>query len=115
MLVASWELGIAGLAAGFLAGRAILTVAYPWLVSRHFGLSLRGQAAGALRPLLVCAALFAAATLASPAADTNSWAVLLAGAALSLAVLAPASFLLGLTRRQRRRLSARVRRVVQPA
>jgi O-antigen/teichoic acid export membrane protein len=115
VLVASWDLGIAGLASGFLAGRAILSVAYPWLVSRHLGLSFRSQAAGALRPLLVSAALFGAATLAAPLAETDSWAVLLAGGALSLAVLGPASFLLGLTGRQRRRLSARVRRVVQPA
>lgn len=113
-LVAERGNGIVGVTIGFLAGRAILTVAYPWLVSRHLGLPFARQLLGSVRPLLVCAVLFAATSAAASSVDVSSWAALVPGTALTLAVLGAVAFVLGLTRAQRGRLAARTRRVVRP-
>jgi O-antigen/teichoic acid export membrane protein len=115
ILLRTWETSISALAVGFIAGRSILSVAYPWLVSRHFGISPPGQLRGAVRPVLVCAALFAGATLIAPRFHADSWLSLLFFGGLSLGVLAPFSFFVGLSPRQRRQLSRRLRQVLRRA
>ncbi len=115
ILLRTWETSISALAVGFIAGRSILTVAYPWLVSRHLGISAPGQLRGAVRPVLVCAALFAGAALVAPRFEADSWISLLFFGGLSLAAFSASSFFLGLSRPQRRQLSRRVRQVLQRA
>jgi O-antigen/teichoic acid export membrane protein len=113
LLMATWEKSISALAAGFISGRLLLTVAYPWLVSRYLEITPWRQLGGALRPVIVCAALFAGATLAAPRAEADSWIALLVFGTGSLAVLGVSSFFLGLSGRQRRALSRRVRQVLR--
>jgi O-antigen/teichoic acid export membrane protein len=113
LLLKMWETGISALAAGFIAGRSILTLAYPWLVARYFGLSKWGQITGAVRPAVVCGALFAGAVAAAPLARADSWLSLLFFGGLSLGALGAVSFYLGLSARHRGQLSRRVRQVLR--
>jgi O-antigen/teichoic acid export membrane protein len=113
LLLKTWETGISALAAGFIAGRSILTLAYPWLVARYLGLSASGQIVGAVRPGVVCGGLFAGAVAAAPLARADSWLSLFFFGGLSLAALGAASFYLGLSARQRGQLSRRVRQVLR--
>jgi O-antigen/teichoic acid export membrane protein len=108
LLVQALDAKIAGLVVGFLAGRAIQSVAYPWLVGKAFGIPPARQFAGVLRPGLVTVILFAGATLLAPHADTGSWPVLAAVGTGSLAVLAVVSYVAGLGRGQRKRLRKRL-------
>jgi O-antigen/teichoic acid export membrane protein len=110
-----WDLGISGLALGFISGRAIVGVAYPVSVCRALDLSLRSQLRGAARPLSVSAALFAVALLVAPGVDVHSWSVLVAGSAISFPAFAASAFYAGLSREQRRRLGRRLRQVVHPS
>jgi O-antigen/teichoic acid export membrane protein len=112
LLVGAWDLGITGLAVGFLAGRSILTVAYPWIVGRSLGVSPLRQLRAAARPLLLGAALFGAAAAAAPAVYTGSWIALVALAIASFSGFAAAAFFLGLPFRARRRMAGRVRQVL---
>ncbi|MFQ5544446.1 MAG: lipopolysaccharide biosynthesis protein, partial [Acidiferrobacterales bacterium] len=43
VLVGPLKMGIMGLCVGFIAGRSILTLSYPWLVGRYLGVSLSSQ------------------------------------------------------------------------
>ena len=113
VLIRELDMGIEGLALGFIAGRAIVGIAYPWNVCRSLGLSPLAQLRGALRPLLLSALLFAAAVAVSPLVTVGSWLALIPGAALSLAGFATAAFRLGLGSQQRARLSKRARQVLQ--
>ena len=112
VLVRGLDLGLAGVAAGFLAGRVLLTVSYPWLVCGHLGLPFAAEVRAAARPLAVCVALYVTTTLASSAADTGSWLVLVVAAALTFTAIASLAFRIGLTGRQRRRLVSRARGLV---
>ncbi len=107
-----WELGIAGLALGFIAGRSVVSAAYPWSVCRSLALSPAGQVKGAVRPLCVSAALFAGALAIAPVAQVHSWILLAVLGVGSLLALGAVSFVLGLSAGQRTRISSRVRQVV---
>jgi len=111
VLVSVFELGITGLAVGFLAGRSLLSVAYPWLVCRALGLPLRGQVRGALRPIVVAAGLLAAAAAVAPSAEVDAWLPFLGASVATLAVLGVTSFFAGLSRSQRARVWGRARQV----
>jgi O-antigen/teichoic acid export membrane protein len=115
LLLKTWELSISALAVGFIAGRSILTVAYPWLVCRYLGISPFGQLRGAARPVLVTALVFAGGALLATVADADSWLSLLFLGGISLAAFAVLSFFLGLSARQRRRVSRRVQNVLRRA
>jgi len=104
--------GIPGLCLGILAGRAILTVAYPVLVGRLFGLPWRRQAVAAIRPALATGALLAAALPVAGAARAGGWPTLVLGAAITAVVVATLSFLLGLSRADREALLRRLRKVI---
>jgi O-antigen/teichoic acid export membrane protein len=113
LLLRTWETSISALAVAFIAGRSILTVAYPVLVSRSLGLSASGQVRGALRPIVACGALYAGAVLVAPVFDADSWLTLVLFGAVSLAALGAASFFLGLSPRQRGQLARRLRQVLR--
>lgn len=115
VLMRTWDMPIAGLALGFIAGRSILTVAYPWLVCDYLGISPYGQLRGAVRPILVCTALFSVTVLLAPFVHVSSWISLLSLAGVSLVGFSAVSFKLGLSPRQRRRVSSRLRQVFRRA
>jgi O-antigen/teichoic acid export membrane protein len=107
--------GIAGVVAGFIAGRMILTVAYPLLIGRLLEIAPRRQLLSALRPAAVTVLLFALAAYLGRAVDVSSWVSFAAGAVVTGAVCLAGAYLAGLPPAQRRRLRVRVRRVVRLA
>lgn len=113
VLIRHWDLGITGLALGFIAGRSIVGVAYPWLVCRSFGISPVQQLKGAIRPLALSALLFGGAAAIAPLVAIHSWILLVLAAAASLPVSAVASFMLGLSPDQRARVTKRARQVLR--
>ncbi len=115
LLIRRWDQGITGVVVGFIVGRSILSLAYPWLVCRLLAISPFEQVKGAIRPLALTAALLSAALALASLVEVRSWLALLALGALSLGAFAVVSFFLGLSGSQRRRLSNRGRRVVQRA
>ena len=115
LLLETWEESISALVIGFIAGRSILTLAYPWLVCRYLGVPPFGQLRGAARPMLLSTLVFAGAMLVAPVAEAGSWLSLLALGGISMAAFGALSFFLGLSGSQRRRVSRRVRYVLRRA
>jgi hypothetical protein len=113
LLVGVFNLGVTGLCLGFIAGRAILSLAYPWLIGRFLGISLFSQLASALRPALSTAVLFAAVLGMSELLTANTWLSLVFGVGLTLIVMAPLSFFAGLSGDQRKRIWQRARVVTR--
>lgn len=111
-LLRVWESSISALVAGFLVGRLVLSVSYPWIVGRRFRIPPVDQLTGALRPGLVCAALFAGAVAVAPLVRVGGWLELALVGAFAFAVLASASYALGLSRAQRRRVARRARQAL---
>jgi hypothetical protein len=117
ILVGYFKMGIVGLCLGLMAGRAILSVGYPWLVSRLLGLPLSGQLKGTGRPVLVMILLFGLAfavdnlapLVAWPGAD--SWIGFFISAGLSGLLFVGLAFFLGLTTDQRAGILRRIRMV----
>jgi hypothetical protein len=107
--------GIVGLCIGLLIGRSILTVAYPWLIGRAIGQPLGAQLRGVLRPVLVTAVIFAAATSVGREFVVDSWVELVLGSIATAGVVAVAAMFLGLNASQRRYLLRRARRMLPSA
>jgi O-antigen/teichoic acid export membrane protein len=113
VFIRTLDLGIAGLALGFVLGRLIIGVAYPITVCRTLGLPLRGQLRGALRPLCLSAAVFAGAVAVAPQLDVGTWPALVGLALAAVAVTGALALALGLSRAQRARVIARGRQVLR--
>jgi O-antigen/teichoic acid export membrane protein len=105
--------GITGLCLGFIAGRAVLTVAYPRHVGRLFGLPWRRQLAGVLRPAAAAILLFSIALLGAGSATASTWPMLILGAAVTFVAAASVSFFLGLSSAGRAALRRRARKVLR--
>jgi O-antigen/teichoic acid export membrane protein len=108
-----WGGGIPGLCLGIMAGRAIISVGYPWHVGRLFGLSWRRQLLGALRPTATTIALLALAYPLAGVARAGSWPILVLEATLTFAVVSALAFYLGLPRGERDALLRRLRKVIR--
>ena len=106
-----WE--IVGLVGAFIVGRSILTVAYPLIIGRVLGLSPVAQLGGAIRPAIMTTVLFAAAAYGGTKVLANSWVTLVIGTAGVALVVAPVAAFGGLTAAVRRRLWARLVRVIR--
>jgi len=112
LLMHTWDQQIAALALGFIAGRSILSIGYPWIVSRQLAIPATSQIRGVIRPGVVCVLLFGVAFALAPSLDVGSWLVLLFGGGVSVALAGVTAFFLGLSRRQRKGLNARFRQVL---
>jgi O-antigen/teichoic acid export membrane protein len=112
------KLGIPGLCLGIMAGRLILSVGYPALISRFLGVPLSSQLKGTLRPALVTILLFSLAfgldsLLAVPAwSGAWGWIGLFISAGATGILLLFLSFYAGLSSEQRRTIMQRVRAVL---
>ena len=115
LMLTTWNLGITGVAIGFLVGRSILTVTYPWIVGRALGISPLRELRGALRPVVLSAGLFAACVAVAPGVDIGSWIALVVLAGVLFAASGGTAFLLGLSSDQRGRTTRRVREVLRRA
>ena len=101
--------GVPGLCLGFIAGRAPLSVAYPWLVGRSLGLSIGSQLRSLVRPACASAVLLAAAVAGAEQISARSWAQLVASVALTGAAALFVGLFLGLEPSTRGRVFRRLR------
>jgi len=116
VLVGTFKAGIMGLIVGLIAGRSILSVAYPFLIGRSFGVSLSSQLKAALRPVLITLFLFSLAAglegFLSGISFQASWIGLILGVAITMAGVSLLAFFLGLSRDQQVRIAQRIRLVI---
>jgi O-antigen/teichoic acid export membrane protein len=114
VLIRILDLGVPGLCLGFVAGRSILSLDYPWLAGRFLGLSLGSQLRSAVRPLLATAPFFVLAWGASHVFTASTWIGLTCGMGATMLLTAPTAFYVGLSADARRQLLRRARRTVRP-
>jgi O-antigen/teichoic acid export membrane protein len=112
LLVGPLDWGIAGLCLGFIAGRLVLTVAYPLVVGRAFKIAWSTQLAATLRPAATTATLLALAISLVPYAAAAGWVGLVIGVTGTLVVAGVVGFLAGLSRPQRARVLNRLRQTL---
>ncbi len=105
-------MGIAGVALGFIAGRAVQSVTYPLMIGRILEIPTTDQLRGLVRGGLSSAAIFAAAAALSTVVGAHTWIGFLLGAGISGIVLLAMAVFTGLSSTQRRWLWSRARRVV---
>jgi hypothetical protein len=105
--------GIAGLCGALIAGRLLMSVAYPLLVAQLLEQAWQTQVVGALRPALATALLFAVALSAAPACAARDWGELVAAAGLTFLVSTAAAFWIGLPRATRAALGRRLAAVIR--
>ena len=112
-LVARLDLGIAGVAAGFIAGRAVQSVTYPLMIGRILTIPTSTQIAALLRAGIVTAGLFGAAAAVGGVVAVETLVDLVVVSALSGLVLVALAVFGGLSENQRRWLLSRARRVIR--
>ncbi len=98
---------VVGVISGLILGRLLLTVCYPILVARFLGHSRRNLV-DMLRPAVVTAALFASCSLLGRHLTFRSWPMFASAGALSLLLLLPAAFGLGVPPEFRTRIRRRL-------
>jgi len=112
VLVSAFGLGIVGLATGFIAGRSIISVAYPTMIGRFLRIRPQDQVRGMVRPGLVTLALFATAAWAGLHVDASSWLMLVLSVGMSVGLVGVAAFFCGLGATRRGEMVERVREMV---
>jgi O-antigen/teichoic acid export membrane protein len=112
-LVARLDLGIAGVAAGFIAGRAVQSVTYPLIIGRILTIPTSAQLAAMVRPGLVTVGLFGAVVALSRIVTAHTWVALVAGSAVSGVILIALAVFGGLSEGQRSWLWSRAKRVAR--
>ena len=112
ILVGVFKLGIVGLTLGFITGQLILSIGYPFIVGRFFGVSVYSQLGGMLRPALVTMLLFGSFTLLGTHLVVNTWLLLVLVVGLTVGLLSLLTFYFGVTREQRKGLLDRIRKVM---
>ena len=105
--------GIIGLVIGFILGRMIQSVGYPFMIGRMLGIPPEDQLRGVIRPALATAAIFGLATALGTVVHAHSWAVLVLGGGTSAAGVAVLAYLGGLSASMRRTVWRRLRKVVR--
>jgi O-antigen/teichoic acid export membrane protein len=105
---------IVGVCVGIIAGRLILTVAYPALVGRMIEDPPRRQLRAIPRPALTTVALLAVTTWLGQHVFTHSWVVVVVAGAATAAVAAVVASFLGMSQPQRLQKIVRGRRA-EPA
>lgn len=113
LLLGVGQMGILGLALGFVIGRALLSMGYPWMVGRMLQIPLQHQVKGMLRPAVATGALFAFASGLSTVLGTESWIALFPLAGASAAVVAVLALFAGLSPEPRRRVWSRIVKVAR--
>ena len=114
VLVYNFNMGIVGLCVGFIAGRSILTLSYPWLVGRYLGVSLSSQLKSIVRPAFVTFLLFAFVSRLGSFLTASTWLGLILSVGVTLALVSLVAFFTGLSGTQQKHLSQRVR-IVMPS
>jgi O-antigen/teichoic acid export membrane protein len=121
LAVGYYKSGIVGLCLGIMAGRLIISVGYPLLISRFLGIDLFSQLRGMVRPVLVTLLFFfCAAALDNfiPAAvwsGATGWIVFFLSAGLTGLLMLLLSFYAGLSGSQRKSIIKRTRMLLSSA
>lgn len=102
---------IIGLCAGLLIGRGILTIAYPLLVMRKFGMRDFGDIPGFVRRAVVTIALVGIAAYVGVQYQVHTWVELFAFAGLSFGVICLAMAAVGLQTHERNQMLSRFRSI----
>jgi hypothetical protein len=124
LLVSRYGMGIVGLCIGSIAGHAIISVVYPFLVGRVLGIPFYNQLKGALRPVFVTLLLFLLMLGAKHYSERyyevaifferlHSWPGLVAGVVATAMVVSVLAFYGGLSSRQRNGLIKRLQAVIK--
>ena len=113
VLVGFFNLGILGVCLGFIVGRSILSLGYPWLIGRFLGDSLLSQYKSVPRPAFITALFFGLGFIVSEFLTINTWINLILSVGTTLVVVSPLAFYLGLSRDQRKRIEQRVRLITR--
>ncbi|MEN8184118.1 MAG: hypothetical protein ABFS46_16450 [Myxococcota bacterium] len=112
LAVKSFGMGITGLCLGFIAGRGVLSLAYPWMVGRILGIPATTQLARLGRPGLVGAGFLMAAYALHDEWLVSSWMELVAAIAATVALVLPLAFYGGVSGDLRPRFLGRLRSLV---
>jgi O-antigen/teichoic acid export membrane protein len=107
------DMGISGLALGFILGRAVQSVTYPLMIGRKLGIPPERQLKGIVRPALATGVLFAGASGLAGGAHAGTWPALVLFVGTSAAVVASLAFFIGLSAETRHLLWRRLRRVAR--
>jgi hypothetical protein len=105
--------GIIGLVIGFILGRAIQSIGYPFMIGRMLGIPPEDQLRGVVRPALATAAIFGIATALGTVVHTHSWVVLVLGGGITASGVALLAYFGGLSESMRRTVWRRLRKVVR--
>ncbi|MCI0693045.1 hypothetical protein L0337_13695 [candidate division KSB1 bacterium] len=114
-LVSYFKMGIVGLCVGFIAGRLMLSLSYPWLVGRFLEMPLSSQLKGVLRPAFITVLLWGPVSFLSPFGAATTWPGLVFAVGATLLVISLVAFYAGLSGDQRKYILQRARVVVQRA
>jgi O-antigen/teichoic acid export membrane protein len=115
LFVGPMDLGIVGLALGFVLGRAIQSISYPWMIGKLLDISPARQFLGAVRPAIATTVLFGGAAVLGSDLRVDSWLGLVLVVGASAAVLTAMAFFAGLSAATRRVVWRRILRVVKMA
>jgi O-antigen/teichoic acid export membrane protein len=107
------DMGLAGLALGFILGRTIQSVSYPLMIGKVLGVEASQQLRGIVRPAIVTTVLFVGASLAGAELHVKSWVLLAASFAISGLIITGLTYFAGLSAESRQLVWHRVRRVVE--
>jgi O-antigen/teichoic acid export membrane protein len=110
VLMQHFESGIVGLCLGFLAGRSILSVAYPWMLGEQLQDPLPRQLRKILRPTGLTILMIGTALAYGDGLMATSWPALVSGVAATGVLAGILAFFLGLSSAQRARILMRIRR-----
>ena len=112
VLIGPFNMGIIGLAIGFIFGQSILSVGYPLIVARFFGVSIYSQLRGILRPASVTILLFVSHTILGNYFSANTWLSLILSVGLTVGLLSLFALYFGVTGNQRKSLLNRIRKIL---
>ncbi len=111
--VAVLQMGILGLAIGFMIGRAIISVAYPAMIGRMLGVPPQRQVRAVVRPALATGALFVWSSILGASLHAASWIALLSAIVVSGGAITVLAFFTGLSAEHRRLVWRRGLRVAR--
>jgi len=107
ILIAFFNLGIMGLCLGFIVGRSILSLAYPWLVGLFLEVSIYSQLKSIMRPASMTVLILALALGLGENLTTSTWIGLILSVVVTLILASFLAFYTGLSGPQRRRILQR--------
>ena len=101
------RMGIAGMCVGMIIGRLALTVSYPFIINRYLGRRWKPRLAGAIRPGVIMALMFAGSAYLGQILLVDNWAIWFISSALSFGVALGLALVAGLNAELRGLMIAR--------